>query len=474
MDKIAILIGNSNYINLPNLTCCMADVEAVNELLQAGGKYNQIEVLTDKNAAQTKDKLRDILNTNATNSSNEIFFYFSGHGHQGKDDFYFCATDFDELRPNETGLSQSELHTLLRATNPELVIKVVDACNSGTQLIKSESLLFQEPKSVFQNFIQMASCLNDQRTLTGNPLSIFTQRFKDAVLGKLEGPLYYFDIINSLRDSYQGNDSQTPHFVVQSTGRELFAERAASFEDIRSSIAAMVAELDAVCDDNAGMQEIDAFDRLSELDASYVSEEEAKKFVSGLLAAIEIVVTSSDMLSKYFEFEASYFDGYYDQRSEEFMARTLKARKRPDNFVEADVWQETSRQTNSLGLPTVNPFALARNRVTHYDVELKCSMGNVQLLLKLLPRLKSIHSFELLVSCAPSLTKCYVFEFPTRNAPVDWNKYDQNGVPLNRRWYELDWGQSTETLVEKIRDGLVNVVESHTAKIIEQHGLNEN
>jgi hypothetical protein len=89
------------------------------------------------------------------------------------------------------------------------VLKVIDACNSGTRLIKSEESLFRLPKDGFQGIIQIASCLHSQNSLTGDPLSLFTEQFREAVLRKPEGPVFYMDIVSALRDAFIGDEDQT-------------------------------------------------------------------------------------------------------------------------------------------------------------------------------------------------------------------------------------------------------------------------
>src|SRR5205085_11829893 len=134
-------------------------------------------------------------------SPEELFIYFTGHGHVHEGEFYHCATNFDAKRPNDTGLSTSELHTLLRPLDATLVAKVIDACYAGTHLVKAERVWLPPTKDGFHNLIQIASSLDTQQSLTGDPLSPFTRNFRDAALRRAEGPIFYTDIINALRDA---------------------------------------------------------------------------------------------------------------------------------------------------------------------------------------------------------------------------------------------------------------------------------
>jgi uncharacterized caspase-like protein len=144
MANVAILVGNTDYQTLGKLPCCRDDVFAVKELLEATGKFESIELLLDKDSSQLKESIRATIDANQ--SIQEIFFYFTGHGYQHDAEFFFCAINFASDRPNETGLSNSELHKLLRSPEADLVVQVIDACQSGSLLVKSDALLHSANK----------------------------------------------------------------------------------------------------------------------------------------------------------------------------------------------------------------------------------------------------------------------------------------------------------------------------------------
>lgn len=136
MPNVAILVGNTEYRTLGSLACCSEDLAAIKELIEATGKFQIIEFILNQDSSQLKDRIRSAIDSHP--NIEEIFFYFTGHGYQNEADFFFCATNFDVRRPNETGLSNDELHTLLRPTNADLVVKVIDACSSGALLFKAD------------------------------------------------------------------------------------------------------------------------------------------------------------------------------------------------------------------------------------------------------------------------------------------------------------------------------------------------
>jgi len=101
VPNVAILVGNSQYQTLGALDCCGEDVRAIKELLDATEKFDGIEVLLDADSTKLRDGIRATVD--AYQGIGELFFYFTGHGFQHDGEFFFCATNFDNKRPNETG-----------------------------------------------------------------------------------------------------------------------------------------------------------------------------------------------------------------------------------------------------------------------------------------------------------------------------------------------------------------------------------
>ncbi len=460
MGNIAIVIGNSEYQSSPNLECCLADVTAISGLLNATNKYDSVKTLTNKKAADLKDAIRTFLEDAGV--VKELFFYFSGHGCQKSDEFFFNATDFDAARPNETGLSHSELHTLLKATNAELVVKVVDACSSGTLLLKSDGEFLPEPKEGFNSLIQIASCLDNQSSLTGDPLSDFTDSFYGAALSKRTGAVYYSDIINALRDQYLDNDTQTPHFVTQGTGREVFADSADRLNLLR---AKREEEFDSDASENANAQNYEVsrstLDQIKILEEGYVEKEAAQNFISDFFNSIISAFEKPSDFASFYDHEHVIHDGFNEADARTFITRVLHKETRPDNFVTAEISRErTVDPLNQLRFG-LSSFLPSSEMVTRYDLHLNCRMDAVQLKLTFTPKFQSLKRFSLIVSCAPSLETCYVFEVVTRHALSDWGVFEPLGHEVNRRWYKLTWNQKTHDVIEDFHSFLEETIDEH-------------
>ena len=462
MANAAILIGNSSYSSLRALPCCKADLHAMKELIEATEKYSDIYIVEDSDADVLKTKVREAIRD--CTSTEELFFYFSGHGYQHENDFYLCASDFDTRRPNATGISTDELHTLLRLANAELVVKVLDACNSGTLLVKAESPFQSHEKQGFKNLIQISSCRENQYSLTGEALSVFTDQFRAAALNKHEGPVYYTDIVNSLRDSFIQNDDQTPFFVSQVTGRESFVDDARRLDALRNRHTAMA--LPAV--ENQPEEQDCSSPPRSLQELLEVAEQKAatpeiiETFVNAFFDAV-IREISTDEFSNFFDLQVVEHSDFEEPTTDAFIIRVLSRQDRLDEFVTASIKKERSRNPFSMMGTSVllGVFGDDQRYREVYDLQLNCKMQRTQIRFAFTPKYNSLKKLVMIVSCAPSLHQCYIFEMGTQHKLTDFEEFSVEGDEAVRRWYRLAWSDDPAGVVQKIASRLHEIVREH-------------
>lgn len=455
MANAAILVGNSRYRNLQNLDCCHDDLAAMNDLLAATQKYDTITTIENVDADALKLQLRDTVDKVA--APNELFFYFTGHGHGHEGELFYCATNFDEKQPNLTGLSTTELHGILRSANATLVVKVIDACQSGTRLIKSEDSVFRMPKEGFQSIIQIASSLETQSSLTGDPLSLFTGRFRDAVLRKPDGPVLYMDIVNGLKDAFIEDEQQTPHFVLQTTARDHFVDDAAKFEALRKAIeSARAVTAPPAAQPVAASAAPSLLHRLQAAEAKVVTSDLMAKFVAKFFDELDARI-STDEFADFFNLDRIEHSRFEESTAEQFIIRVLTKEKRADNFVAAH-FERKLRKPNSLyggAWDILNPNAIYDEE---WDLQLNCSMERAQLKITFTPKFANLQRITLVVTCAPSLDHCYIFEIATQHRLQDFGTYDRDGPEVTRRWWKCVWGDGTGGIVKQISEKIAEVV----------------
>lgn len=224
--NIAILIGISKYKSEAALPACGLDADNMRRLLAATKKYDDIQLVTDNtNASQVKDALRQFFGKyQSVGGVEEAFVYFSGHGVY-QNDAMLCCSDYDSSRPATTSISNAELDDLLRSVRPIVAVKVIDACQSGSPYIKEASAGFEKAlgKSSLGSFICMASSRQDQSSYASASESFFTKRWIEATLSKEDGTVLYRDIQASLADAFVADPDQTPFFISQGSGLEVFS-----------------------------------------------------------------------------------------------------------------------------------------------------------------------------------------------------------------------------------------------------------
>ena len=462
MSNAAILIANSHYRSLRSLACCQADLHAVKMLLEATEKYSDVCVIEDADADSLKFKVREAIQTSG--ATDELFFYFSGHGYQHESDFYLCATDFDAGEPNATGISTDELHALLRLANADLVVKVIDACNSGTLLVKAESAFQSHQKQGFKNLIQISSCREDQNSLTGESLSVFTEKFRAAALRKHEGVVYYLDIVNSLKDAFIQDDEQTPFFVFQVTGRESFVEDARRLDSLRNHLIA--AALPSV-ESDSGHQESSPPPRSLQVLLEAAEQKAATPaiinlFVDTFFDAL-IKKVSTDEFSKFFDLRVVEHSDFDELTTRAFIIRVLSRQDRLDEFVTATVKRERTRNPLSMMGTSVllGMFGDDQRYREVYDLELNCKMKRTQIRFEFTPKYYSLKKLLMVVSCAPSLHHCYVFEMGTQHKMTDFGEFSAEGEETVRRWYRLEWSDDATGVVGKVASRLHEIVTEH-------------
>ena len=464
MTNVAILVGNTEYQSLSELSCCHDDLMAMKELLDVTKKFsNNIKIIENSDANALKSQLRKIVDTNP--SIEELFFYFSGHGCLHKGEFYYCATNFSQKRPNETGISNSDLHTMLKLANSKLVVKVIDACNSGTLLVKSDGEPIFDREHQFENFIQISSCLESQNSLTGKPLSPFTEKFRSSALRKEQGPVYYIDVINSLKDEFLLNNDQIPFFVSQGTGREQFVHDASLMDDLRKKLAANTnSSLQSEEEDVQNQSTIPRLQRLlSDAEENIATPEKIAFFVDTFFNNL-VKTLSGIEFTDYFDVETIEHSDFVETTTKAFIIRVLTREKRSDEFVTATIKKEKIRRRNPLhmlGMSTFLTFADDEEYREVHNLQLNCDMKRVQIKVTLTPKYHSLSKLVLVVTCAPSLENCYVFEIVSQHRLKDFGEFHINGEEVTRRWYKFKWTENTDKVVSKIKSKLEETVHEH-------------
>lgn len=461
MSNIAILIGNTDYTNLNQLSCCHDDLLAMKQLLEAADKYSEIGFVENVDADTLRTQIRAIIEKR-TLPTNEVFFYFTGHGYAHEAEFFFCATNFDQARPNQTGLSIVDLHALLKLADAQLVVTVIDACYSGTRLLKGESPIPPRREHPFRNLIQISSCLDSQESMAGSPLSVFTEKFRRAALSKERGIVYYMDVINALRDEFVESETQIPFFVSQVTGREQFVEDGERFIALRTTLQAIaIPAAPARLEDPLSPEPTTLLTRLQLAESKLAKRTSMEAFIGKFFDGLRGQLTINHF-EDYYDSSIDEFHDFSAPTASEFITKILSQEKRLDDFVTAEITRKRKRKTwldaaylSSMYLPSDDDY------IKEHHLMLNCSLPRVELKITLTPKFSVLKRIVLVVTCAPSLECCYVFEVATVHSLTDFAKFDDYGTEVVSRWYKAQWDRDSAEIADKILVELETLLRAH-------------
>jgi hypothetical protein len=458
MHNIAILIGNSNYSNLHNLPCCKNDLDYFYSVVCTSGKYDNVYKIYDKNSDEIREHLRDYLSI--TIAVGEVLFYFTGHGCCIDSKFFVCPSDFDNQRPNSTGISADEINTFIRVVNANLVVKIIDSCNSGNPLIKSSDFGFAQKSGDFKNIIQIGSCLESQSSFCGEDLSDFTDILISSILRKEKGKIYYMELLNTIKDEFLFNPHQTPYFVTQITGQELFAEDASVFDGFRQSqkvnhtdeVNFSISTYESSANDCNNKFEL----LIQKIESNMCTKQIMDNYIDAMFQSIESIIDINQFV-KFYDISFEYHPEYRDMTPLYSMAKVLSREKRKDEFVTAE-YTRTRRTLNSnyLGGAFSSLFDLNNRYIDEdaykedWNLQLNCKMEKSQMLITFNPKFRSLAKFVSIVSVAPSLEYCFVFLNTYLRKLEDFEKYQDYGSEISRKWWKGSWKSENNDICRDI------------------------
>jgi hypothetical protein len=227
--NLAIIIGVEKYESeeYNNLPACSQDAKVVSDVLNNVKKIEDIVFLNNNESANdVKRQISDFIVKYKNKTVEELFFYFTGHGDRFEEEFCYILSDFNNSKRLSTGLKNSELDNWIKALSPKLTIKIVDACFSGTQYIKSESKEEHEfkksaEKHGLNDIYFWFSSRDNEASFAGQEFSKFTQSILTGIT-KLKGDVRYREIMDYVADDFSNTSTSKPIFITQSDNTEKF------------------------------------------------------------------------------------------------------------------------------------------------------------------------------------------------------------------------------------------------------------
>jgi hypothetical protein len=204
---------------------------------------------------------------------------------------------------------------------------------------------------------------------------------------------------------------------------------------------------------------------LAQSEAKVAKPEDVSALVDALFDGLKARL-ASETIGECFEHAAVEHADLQGPTTRGFIIRVLNQEKRQDDFVTATIKRKGAFPGWATALAV--GFYGDESFVENWDLKLNLRMDRVQLRITLTPKFSTLQRIILVVTCAPSLEHCYVFELATCHPRTNWKAFADEGIKATRRWYKHAWRQDVGWLLDKIAEKLEVVVRDYLAATAER------
>lgn len=240
---LAIVLGQSEYNENLELPACKNDLFVIKKVLDATKKYQEILFLDDscKSRDDIQNSITAFIEKYKNESISECFFYFTGHGKVDELGFYYLCNDYEEMNYPQGMIPNKEIDDIIRKLSPKVYVKVIDACHSGIEYIKSvdePNYNIDANKHEFESCYFLFSCKKEQNSYIpqNEKFSTFTKAFITALKNEKGNNIRYTNIISYLANAFKDDKRQKPIFITQGTFSDIFYNKNSEIDAILPSI----------------------------------------------------------------------------------------------------------------------------------------------------------------------------------------------------------------------------------------------
>lgn len=449
--NISIIIGVSNYKNISSLPGCENDVNLMKDLLNLTNKYHDSLVISeDTDAVIVKEQLSEFITKQKSNTINEVFFYFTGHGYFDGNEFRYILSDFDKDKMNQTTLSNMYLDNLLRSLNANFTVKVVDACNSGVPYIKSiddTNKYFEEIEKGINNCCFMYSSNSSQSSFQ-RQLSYFTKSFVNSILIHSGTQVGYINIIDGIKDCFATNSKQTPYFIVQGPLTEKFCTLTDAIRELR------ISDYEQIKPDKISKEGASSILDLIVKDAKrYCSKDEFLNLISEIKDTVDHCDLDEELKGLY-SLKKSFENGYSSVGDLAYIGKWL-ARSENDYFVEV---VRVNKSGDYFGVLTHSLISLAspiEGIRSDLDIPFKSIIINAD------PQHPNIRRYNCTIAFIASKTDIRFFFYYTFYKEVAWGNFSLNeNIQWETENAEIKDSEKVKEIIIKILNGFFEYIDA--------------
>lgn len=461
--RVALLIGVSKYDALHDLPAVENDLSTMASILRATSEYEDVHVLGGAlPAEETKRRAMEFLQAYRGKEIEEALFYYSGHGDLIDSSLIYLMTDYSEELPRQTSLEDREMDSLLRELGPNVTVKIVDCCHSGTRYIKGNPELKEAVDSSvigFNNCYFFFSSRYDQKSWTeagDRPLSKFTAAILKSISSLPDGPARYKQIADSVSDQ-MADAKQEPQFSIQGSYRHVFCN---VNEEIRR-----LASLAPTGRTHRAEQPGDAAKALAQVLANV--QEEAGRCIPSVEAARTLdeirkcaeEVSHSEVLEDFYDQQLAFPDwsGDRDLAGDEAIGKWLKGAG-SDFFGWAN---ETDPESTPLSAASYIPSYPRKPEVIGFQTS--ASLEYDRLFVRFKPKYPILKTWELAVLILWSPTEAAVFSYAVPLEQLSWERFDQ---PEKVRWQQRRFSREELGMVAQHVKERINAFQAATTRYL--------
>lgn len=460
--NIAIIIGVSEYKNVANnLPGCQKDAKTIHDIMVKTGKYDEILYINEKfESAIVKERLTEFISNHKKDDISELLLYYTGHGEFYNNEFYFQLSDYDEHKRKQTTLQNEEVDSLIKTLSPNLVIKIIDACQSGKSYIKEAngiSKYFEKTQERFNRCYFLNSSLNDQSSYQTDIISDFTKCFILALKNHSSSEIRYKDIIDFISDEFENNVSQTPFFVIQADYTEKFCSIDTSLKEYLEGL-----NFNNKAEEKDKVEEISLLDKIKKQAENYIGKEEALLLVTELYKETMKFSLEGD-LESVFELKISFHEDYHpivkknvigkwlDDNEHDFFAQSKHNKVRKDRFTNPF---GAIQGVQLLGQQNDDDYEWIMDG---FDLDIEVPYKTI--VLNLNSKFPNIDSFTCRIIYLLSKREFAFFYFITNFEEKSWDKRVLN---INIEWFHSDY---PITQMDEVIVGLKKIFDTYQSKV---------
>lgn len=226
-ESRALLIGiGQRKEDYPALAVTATDALLLEKKLSNPAIVESYKNKTLTNSQASKAAILEELKNLAADSENEnidlALIYFSGHGCVDGDNYFLISHDTENTMIKETALDGAQFLSAIEKIKSNKLLLILDCCHSGGLALEHISIPFQKEKLLQnQNRAIITSSNSFQKSMSGNPASVFTYSIIEALHGKCISPdqgnrVSLFNLAMYVRERTKSltKNNQIPEFNV--------------------------------------------------------------------------------------------------------------------------------------------------------------------------------------------------------------------------------------------------------------------